>query len=292
MSFNFVFVLPTTRCLAHCEFCFYETGHSERVASRDYLVQLDGVLDALQQEGLQQVIISGGEPLLAPAFPRLLDLLSRRIVHVLLLTHGELLDPEQLQQLERAGVDDITISAPDLDDELRTSAHRILFHSRYVPSLLTCLTRATAGRVPELLGFSTRRNLPHLFTPVFVPQDAGCFERLSLRGLSEPDWNELLAALEGWAEQTRSGFYLQMIHDFYRGMPVHPGFCPMGTRGLVIDADGSVYPCFHRHDLRAGNLLEDPWDVIRANLERDGPALLPGPCFGEHCLSMFAGVQE
>ncbi len=292
MPFHSVFILPTTRCVSHCEYCFYETGHSERVESRDYLGPLEGALDALQDAGLQQIILTGGEPLLSPMFPGLLELLSRRTLHVLLLTHGELLDEQQLVLLERACVDDITISAVDADERLREAVHRIMFHSRFVPSLLTCLNRENLDRVPRLLEFSSRRNLPHLFTPVFIPRQAACFERLSLRRASPAQWDALIRDLEDWADATQSRFYLAMIRDFYRDMPVHPGFCPMGTQGLVIDADGSVYPCFHRHDLQAGNLLEDPWPSIQANLERVGPGLLSAPCFGEHCLSMFAGVQE
>jgi len=292
VSFQFAFVLPTTRCLAHCEFCFYETGHSERVEARDYIPRLGPALEALQEEGLQQVIITGGEPLLAPLFPDLLELLSQHVVHVLLLTHGELLDEEKLELLERQGVDDITISAVGPEEQLRQTIHRIMFHSRYVPTLLTCLNRSNLDDVPRLLEFSSRRNLPHLFTPAYIPQEAGCFDRLSLHRVPEREWRELIDRLQGWAEATQSLFYLAMIRDFYRGMPVHPGFCPMGTQGLVVDADGTVYPCFHRHDLRAGNLIADPWPQIRDRLEQVGPGLIGAPCFGEHCLSMFAGVQE
>ena len=66
----------------------------------------------------------------------------------------------------------------------------------------------------------------------------------------------------------------------------------MGTQGLVIDADGAVYPCFHRHDLLAGNLMHDPWETIVKRLRNMGEPLLGAPCFGEHCLSMFAGIRE
>jgi len=292
VAFVFVFVLPTTRCLAHCEFCFYETGHSERVEAVDFVEPLDGALEALLDQGLQQVIISGGEPLLAPTLPDLLALLADKMIHLLLLSHGELLDEQRLEQLEEATVDDITISALDVGQQLRETVHRIMFHSRYTPTLLTCLNRANVGQVPGLLEFSTHRNLPHLFTPVHVPREAACHDKYSLRGLDDGEWEQLVRTLEPWAAASDSAFYLGMMRDFYRDMPVHPGFCPMGTRGLVIDADGSVYPCFHRHDLGAGNLLVDPWEQIQANLEHKGKALIGAPCFGEHCLSMFAGIQQ
>jgi MoaA/NifB/PqqE/SkfB family radical SAM enzyme len=289
---KFMFVLPTTQCLAHCACCFYETGHSERVQAVDYLEPLGHALDALLAEGLRQVIITGGEPLLAPELPQLLARCRQPDVHLLLLTHGELLDEPTLAMLEQCGVDDITLSANDMDETLRRAVHTILFHSRYVPTLLTCLTRQNVARVPELLDFSGRRELPHLFTPAYVPRAAPVFERLSLHGLEDNEWAGLLELLGPWASASDSAFYLSMIRDFYRGLPVHPGFCPMGSSGLVVDADGTVYPCFHRHDLVAGNLLSDPWPRIDASLKEMGAALIGAPCFGEHCLSMFAGVQE
>jgi MoaA/NifB/PqqE/SkfB family radical SAM enzyme len=292
MPFNFAFVLPTTQCLAHCEHCFYETGHSERVASVDFLEPLSRALDAMVEAGLQQMIISGGEPLLAPHLEQLLQRVGGRVPHLLMLSHGELLDEEKLALLERHQVHDITISAVEADEQLRDTVHRIMFHSRYTPTLLTTITRAHVDRVPALLEFSTRRNLPHLFTPVYVPRDADCFERASLHRLDAAAWDRLAETLRGWADQTGSVFYLAMIRDFYAGMPVHPGFCPMGTDGLVIDADGTVYPCFHRHDLAAGNLVTDPWETIAARLDRAGDELYGAPCFGEHCLSMFAGIRE
>jgi len=291
VSFVFAFVLPTTRCLAHCEFCFYESGHSIRVDEVDFLRPLDTALEALLDRGLQQVIISGGEPLLSPLLSDLLQLLSDKMIHLLLLSHGELLDEKWLERLEQATVDDITISALDAGEPLRQTVHRIMFHSRYTPTLLTCVNRRNVAELPGLLEFSTRRNLPHLFTPVFVPRRAECFDRLSLHGLTDGEWDDLVRMMTPWAEASESNFYLAMIREFYGGMPVHPGFCPMGTRGLVFDADGSVYPCFHRHDLKAGNLLHDPWEQIHETLIDRGKKLIGAPCFGEHCLSMFAGIQ-
>lgn len=296
MGYQFAFILPTTHCDSHCEFCFYETGHSSRVEAVDFLEPLGPALGDLVQDGLQQIIISGGEPLLAPRFWPLVEVCSTasagRGVQVLLLTRGQLLDELSLLRLDRQGVDDITISATTLDDRLRETVQRVMFHSRFTPTLLTCLTRANLSEVPRLLDFSQRLNLPHLFTPVFVPEHAECYERLSLRHVEDGEWSRALGALGGWARLTHSAFYLKMVRDFFLGLPVHPGFCPMGTGGLVVDADGSVYPCFHRHDLKAGNLLVDPWPELRDRLEESGPALIGAPCFGEHCLSMFAGIQE
>jgi MoaA/NifB/PqqE/SkfB family radical SAM enzyme len=292
LAYHFLFILPTTRCLSHCEFCFYETGHSCRVEAVDYREPLADALESLVQHGLKQVIFSGGEPLLAPHLPELLAQCGGRDLHLLVLTNGRLLDEPTLALLEQHGVDEITISAHEPCEQLRGAVHRTLFSSRYVPSLLSCVTRANIGAIPELLELSSRFNLPHLFTPAFIPEDAPAFERLSLRGLSKGEWAQLLAVLEPWAGSTGSQFYLEMIRDHYSGLLVHPGFCPMGSAGLVIDADGSVYPCFHRHDLRPGNLLEDPWDEIFDRLTELGDPLLGAPCFGEHCLSMFAGIRE
>ena len=292
MPFQFAFIIPTTDCRAHCAHCFYETGHTPRVEAADFLGPLDGALDSLVRDGLQQIILTGGEPLLSPGLEALLEIVDQKMLHVLLITKGHasgLLDQSMLQSLEEWGVDDITLSAGAVDEDLRQSVQRVLFHSRYLPTLLCCLTRENLDQVTPLIRFARLRNLPQLFTPAFIPEASPLYEALSLRRLSGDAWQRLLADLEPWSNEVGSSTYWQTTRDFYRGREARPSFCPMGTRGLVVDADGSVYPCFHRHDLKAGNLLQEPWPQIQQTLEHLGPQLADAPCFGEHCLSMFVG---
>ena len=289
MPVQYAFILPSTRCDAHCEHCFYETGHSERTEAVDFLEALGPALDGMVRDGLQQVIISGGEPLLAPRLKELVELCAARLVHILLVTRGAKLDEETLASLERWGVDDITLSASAPSDRLRATAHRVMFHSRYLPTLLTCLTRKNVDRAGEMVDFAARLNLPLIFTPAYIPEDWPTFDELSLRRLDDRQWDALMERLAPWAEEARSSGYLSVVRHFYGGQQEHPGFCAMGTAGLVIDADATVYPCFHRHDLPLGNLRVHTWDEIHARLQEHSPTLMSAPCFGEHCLSMFVG---
>jgi radical SAM protein with 4Fe4S-binding SPASM domain len=61
----------------------------------------------------------------------------------------------------------------------------------------------------------------------------------------------------------------------------------MGEQTFMIDSDGSVYPCFHRRDMKAGNILDDSIDAIDAKLGHFYQDLKDAPCFGEHCISLF-----
>lgn len=289
---QFAFVLPTSDCNARCAHCFYEVGHSQRVEAVDFHEQLDEALDEMAEDGLQQVIISGGEPLLAPRLLDLVELCAAKVMHILLLTRGEGLDADRLEQLEQAGLDDITLSAASPTPALRQVVNSILFHSRYVPNLLTCLTRQNVDQVGELLAMSAKLNLPHLFTPAFIPRQSPSFERLSLYGLSELQWDQLMEVLEPWAEGAGTGDYTRLVRQYYAGTRMHPAYCPMGQAGLVIEPDGSVYPCFHRHDVPLGNLMTDRWPEIRQRMIAAAPDTTSAGCFGEHCLSMFVGVRE
>jgi MoaA/NifB/PqqE/SkfB family radical SAM enzyme len=292
VSFQFVFILPTTACPDPCAGCFYETGHTRRVPSVDFLEPLDRALDLLADDGLQQLVVTGGEPLLSPRLEPLLELCAGKLVHLALLTRGDLLDEGRLQRLEQLGVDDITLNARAADPELRRLAQRILFHSRYVPTLLTCITRRNLGEIGALDELSQQLNLPHIFTPAYIPEAARDFEALSLHGLDEPGWDKLLEDLAGWADRHHSRGYLEFVRSFYAGLEVRPGSCPMGSSGFVVDADAAVYPCFHRHDLRAGNLLDDPWPRIEGRLLAAADELTSATCFGEHCLSLFVGIRR
>jgi MoaA/NifB/PqqE/SkfB family radical SAM enzyme len=289
VSFLFAFVLPTTHCEEGCTHCFYETGHSSRVEAVDFLEPLDRALDLLLHQGLQQVVISGGEPLLSPRLEPLVKLCNDKLLHLLLLTRGGPLDRQMLAALERWGVDDITLSASADDEPLRRIVNRILFHSRYLPTLLTCITRENLDQVRPLMALADRLNLPQLFTPVYIPRDHPAHDELSLQRLDSGQWDRLLEDLRPWTEEAGTGAYWELVRDHFRGRPAHPGRCHMGSAGFVVDADGSVYPCFHRHDQRAGNLLTDPWPEIQRNLHALGEQLCRAPCFGEHCLSLFVG---
>lgn len=289
---HFIFVLPTTDCECACAHCFYEVGHTPRVAARDYLGPLATALDGLVDEGLQQIIITGGEPLGSPRLAPLVELANRKLLHVLLLTRGDALDEALLEGLEAQGVDDLTLAADDPGPRLRAIVNRVVFRSRYIPTLLCALTRDNAARVDDLLQLADSMNLPLMFTPAYIPTASPRHGELSLWGLDEAGWDELVRRLGPWSAAAGTRGYLAMMRDFYRREPVHPGFCPMGTMGLVVDADGAVYPCFHRQDLGCGNLLDHPWDAIRARLAHVGPELQAAPCFGEHCLSMFAGLRD
>ncbi len=286
-AFQFMFILPTTHCTARCEFCFYETGYTRRVAAVNFLDPLEKALDVMMLNGMQQIIISGGEPLVAGNLFPLIELCSRKIMHLLLLTRGDPLDDDAIDLLETVGIDDITLSVTHVDEQSRARVHRIMFRSRFFPTLMTSLTRHNIDDIPKLLEFSTRLNLPHLFTPAYIPPTAQRSQDLSLRGLSANQWLGVMERLLPWAEDMGTSTYLQFVYDFYAGKPVFPRTCPMGTLGFVIDADGSVYPCFHRHDLCAGNLLTQDWPAIQERLESFGAKLKAAPCFGEHCLSMF-----
>ena len=291
MDINFAFILPTTKCDVRCEHCFYEVGHADRVEEVDYLYPLDEALDQLCRQGLQQVIITGGEPLASPRLIELVEMCAARVMHVLLLTHGNLLDEARLAELERAGVDDLSISAHRVTDALTRTIQTILFHSPYIPTLLSCLTRNNLDQVAPIQELAERFNLPVIFSPAYIPDEVPAHGQLSLHGLDEAERVELLARLEAWADSQGTVPYLHLLKGLHGGLSSQPGHCPMGTSGMVIDADGSVYPCFHRRDLCAGNLIVHPWETIEANLGVMGKQLQGANCFGEHCVALFSGIR-
>jgi MoaA/NifB/PqqE/SkfB family radical SAM enzyme len=292
LSLSFLFILPTTDCRARCPHCFYENGHTPRVEAAPLLERLDGLLEVAVAEGLQQIVLTGGEPLLSPQLEPIVRLCASKIVHLLLLTRGDLLDDGVLERLEAGGLDDVTLSALEPGEELRATVLRVLFHSRFVPTLLSCLTRQTIARVPELLELSSGLGLPHLLTTAYIPRTSARFEELSLHAMGEAERERALDQLEPWAEDAGARPYLELVRAHFAGLEARPSVCPMGTEGVVLDADGALYPCFHRHDLRAGNLLEDEPRVLLDALLAAGRQLAAAPCFGEHCLSMFVGMRE
>jgi radical SAM protein with 4Fe4S-binding SPASM domain len=86
-------------CNLKCDYCYREAGPSKQT----YLVDPIEVLTDLHKQGVRVVELSGGEPLMHPAFNRILDFCTHTFAHTALLTNGVLLN-EQILDLIDSGM--------------------------------------------------------------------------------------------------------------------------------------------------------------------------------------------
>lgn len=93
----------TEACNLKCRFCYHSQAprHGQRVIE---------ILDALADQKVMQVNLTGGEPLSHPDFPKILEYACSRFPNVVLLTNGALMKKEMLDFLHRQRLMSVNIS--------------------------------------------------------------------------------------------------------------------------------------------------------------------------------------
>ena len=292
------FLVSTTRCNRHCPYCFYETGYQDR-GDPGRLLPLDETLfSVLSDAGVDHLIITGGEPLLHPGLETGIRRAAAGGLSTLLLTNGDLLDLRRVSALEDAGLSALTLSLDGLWEGGEEKApwdlvEALARREGLRPAVITPMSRRNLSSLPSIIRRMAALGLYLLIQPAFIPEGSPVFDRYSLRGMDEAERAFFLEAVHLWSERFGGRGYAELIRGFYTGdRDARPTVCSMGSSAVVVDPDGAVFPCFHRRELRAGNLLEDPKPA--AVLERAfrlGEVLRDAPCFGEHCISLFSHLS-
>ena len=113
-------VSVTDRCNFRCQYCMPEDGvdFEER---QDLLTadEIEEVVGIFVDDGVRKVRLTGGEPLLRPELPEIVDRLTDLddLEHVAITTNGYLLG-RKAEALADAGLDSLNVSLDSLDDEM------------------------------------------------------------------------------------------------------------------------------------------------------------------------------
>lgn len=260
--------------------------------SREELVQC---VNTLAERGYGNLVLTGGEPLLRPDLPDIVLEASGAGSHVLLLTNGELLTGGMCALLRRNGLGAISVSVDSVRaGEYKSSLDAALLArgAGLAVTLITVITKENASLVEELRGWAEREGIGIIFQPAYVPGGSERYRALSLHGLAREGWGELKVSLDRWADGCGARGYLSLFCSLYEGGGQRPGSCAMGREAIVVDCDGSVYPCFHRRELYCGNLVLDDTEEVFGRLRENSLTTAGAPCYGEHCLSLFFGYEE
>lgn len=111
----------TDRCNIRCYYCMPETGAQfvpkDRILSFEEMHRLACLL--VQQGGIRDIRITGGEPLVRQEIPRLIEMLAgiEKLEDLSLTTNGILL-ADQAQALRQAGLKRLNISLDTLDETI------------------------------------------------------------------------------------------------------------------------------------------------------------------------------
>ncbi|MFD0750602.1 radical SAM protein [Mucilaginibacter calamicampi] len=280
-----VILMPHSACNCRCVMCdiWKDNKNLKQLTEED----ITGLLISLKKLGTQRVLISGGEALLNPNFFRLCQILKEQRIKISLLTTG-LSIKQNADQLIK-WVDDLIVSLDGdepLHDEIRAipNAFKKLKDGVQYLKALKPDYRVTARTVIHRLNF---RQWPAIIQAAktigvdqisFLPADVSSHAFNRQTAWAEPRQHEILIGLDELPELSaviaelfeynkddfENGYIAESIHKIYDIYQYYAAFyglnpfpfkkCNAPWVSTVIEADGSVRPCFF-HDA-IGNIRD------------------------------------
>jgi len=265
------FVVLTTQCdrVPRCPWCYYCVEPERLVPDALDTERMRLLIRDLSLAGVRTLYLTGGEPLLREDLDDIVAMATRHGMETVLLTNGRRLDVARLERLNRAGLSGLIVSIPDArSDDLALMG---LLREAPPTSLIHVVTQDRASLVPEVVELARNAGLRLLLQPAWDP--------------TRPHDVAELSAVRSWARWNGLEAYL----DRWRGTN-GPRSCAMGRDAIVVDADGVVYPCFHRRDLPCGNVLSEPLGGILERVACVTPRFADASCFGRHCVSLHVNT--
>ena len=307
---NTAFFVVTTNCTRACPYCFYVTRHQSRVSPAIDTPAALASVDTISRMGAETLIITGGEPLMRDDLEEIISRATTLGLQVLLLTNGDLLAEERIERLSRSGLVAISLSVDTASQgngahdvvprgaeqaaELKgpkKALVKLALRTNLQVSAITAITKRTLPELDSLYAFTRSLSVGPLFGPAYIPRTHPSFAELSLHCLDPEQRIHFERFLEGWAEEYGASPYVRLIKEVYSGGGLRPEECLMGSGCFVVNADGTVLPCFHREDLPCGSTLANTPGEILSRLRNHASHLRSAPCFGEHCITMFTSMQ-
>jgi MoaA/NifB/PqqE/SkfB family radical SAM enzyme len=288
-----VILMPHSACNCRCVMCdiWKDNKNLKQLTEAD----ITDLLSSLKKLGTQQVVMSGGEALLNTNFFKLCELLKKENIKVSLLTTGLSIKQNADQLLK--WVDDMVVSL-DGDEAMHDAIRNIpnAFKKlkegvEHIKSLKPSY-RITARTVIHRLNF---RNWPAIIAAAknmgidqvsFLPADISSHAFNRQTAWAEPKQHEILISEHELPELQEivyqvldQSMYLgtrfiaesdEKIQDIYNYYAAFYGLNPFPYKkcnapwvSTVVEADGSVRPCFF-HDT-IGNIRDNSLDEILNN---------------------------
>ena len=286
-----VILMPHSACNCRCVMCdIWKDNKNLKQLSED---DIRGLLDTLKKFGTQQVAMSGGEALLNTNFFRLCAILKKEGIKITLLSTGLSVKKNAEQLLE--WVDDLILSL-DGDEPLHDAIRNVpgAFKKlnegvQYIRSLNPDY-RITARTVIHRLNFRNWESIIYeakimgIDQVSFLPADVSSHAFNRQMAWEEPKQHEILISEDELPElqdvisriiknnsfDFDSGFIaetpgkIQQVYDYYAAFyglnPFPYKKCNAPWVSTVIEADGSVRPCFFHEVI--GNIRDSSLATI------------------------------
>ena len=250
----------TQRCNLNCRGC-YSLDEKRNNLADACLEDICHAIDELASAGVQQLIISGGEPFLRSDLSEIVRHAKEdcSIGRVVVLSNGTCITPDALSKIAPY-VDGVSVS---FDGWSADCEPYIRLEQRFDELVRAIRMIQDAGIPAHMIPTAHAKNIAELPRYMELAKELGVTMNFSLLTCEpdDPELGELLPdedALKLLARCLLSmgGGAPSLAMDAPVGMSltVKRG-CGAGVRSLSVDADGMIYPChmLHRPELAMGN---------------------------------------
>ena len=273
-------------CNLRCHYCFYSDHAAGTMEPALFRRLLDSYL-ALPFAA-KSIALQGGEPLLAP--PAILAALGAAPLEKSIQTNGTLLTPALARRFaDERWLVGVSLDGPRELNRLRGDSFeaavrgiRALEAAGVDYNLLTVVSQANVRHAVHVYRYlrDTFATRYHQYIECTGPCDA----------IDGDAWGAFLVELfDAWIEADAHTVSIRLfdslVSQMVRGVPTQCSAASSCRQYLVVEHDGSVYPCdFHvRADLKLGNIQTHTWEeMLDAKIYRDFAAAktiaLPPAC--------------
>jgi len=289
-----LYLILTNKCNNDCRYCFYNQEPSRKVEDKLTNKSLYSVIKQAYEFGYKEISFTGGEPLLYKDIFKLIKYAHELKLVTTISTNAVLLNAKSIYNLKEAGINNLYIStSSDFFEnkrylKLNKILREILMFGLNQPTLVFVVTAKNLLSLSRVIKYAIKNDIYLQLQPAFVPNKNN---PLSLFNLSLLKKKIFRTEIKRWGKMFNKEQYADQILANYDSAVSFekPKKCHFVNEDLVINADGNVYPCFHRLDLKLGNILKDSLtNCITALDNKDKNTMINASCYGEHCISLFS----
>ena len=265
----------TYRCPLRCVYCSNPTDysqHADRLSTADWV----RVMHEAEAQGVLQVLLSGGEPLLRKDLETIVQGAADANLYTNLITSGMPLDRRRLAKLQAAGLDGVQVSIQDTTAE---NSDRIAGRASFDHKIQVASWVKELGMPLTLNIVIHKGNIDRVSDMITLAENLGA-DRLELANTQYLAWALLnrsqllptkgqLAKARGCAQSAKKRLLGKMdvlfvLPDYYSDLP-KACMNGWGRRYIVVSPDGFALPCHLAHTIRGmqfDNVLDRSIDDI------------------------------
>lgn len=288
-------VVLTVDCNLRCRYCWYTSGQFTYVRTVLTSSDFDRWLDACRQVVTPRALtFTGGEPMLRGDLPEWLEVGRQHGLDLGLLTNGTLMTQEWARRLRDLDVEvHVTLDSltPDYHNSVRGEHEKVMRAIHFLAQadvrrrfITTVVTRGNIDQLDDILDFALSQGFRLNLHPCALPAE----DPLSIVSCTTREKAQLYRALLRWVEHSGNIRMVGQVSSLtHYGRTIKLSRCLFAERSLVIDADGTIYPCYKHRKEPLGNILADAPSEVQARWKAFCKRIRPGACIEVDCLGVL-----